>query len=94
LTRNVIEAAFTTSKQQSIFYVSAWPKLERQANLSWSRTRAKFCRLVANLFVFVSFFSALKIKLKDSSLSFVSLCWSRITDKLVINWQNFSRVRL
>jgi len=27
-------------------------------------------------------------------LSFVSLSWIRITDKLAINWQNFARVRL
>jgi len=27
-------------------------------------------------------------------LSFVSLSWSGITDKLAINWQNFSRVPL
>jgi len=27
-------------------------------------------------------------------LSFVSLSWSIITDKLAINWQNFARVRL
>jgi len=29
-----------------------------------------------------------------SSLSFVSLSWSNITDKVSINWQNFTRVRL
>jgi len=27
-------------------------------------------------------------------LSFVSLSWSKITDKLAINWQNFARVRI
>jgi len=29
-----------------------------------------------------------------SSLSFVSLSWSSITDKVSINWQNSTRVRL
>jgi len=32
--------------------------------------------------------------LRTSSLSFVGLSWSRITDKLAINWQNFARVQL
>jgi len=36
----------------------------------------------------------LKLDLTTSSLSFVSLSWSRITDKLASNWQNFARVRL
>jgi len=29
-----------------------------------------------------------------SSLSFVKFWWGKITDKLVINWQNYARVRL
>jgi len=40
------------------------------------------------------FYTESQIYLSTSSLSFVSLCWSRITDKLAINWQNVVRVRL
>jgi len=50
--------------------------------------------LIASLFLFISFFFALKVRLKTSSLSFVSLSWSRTTDKLAINWKNFARVQL
>jgi len=35
-----------------------------EANLSWSRTRAKFCQLTASLFV-LSFVFALIVRLKD-----------------------------
>jgi len=46
------------------------------------------------LFVFYLCLYALKVRLLDSSLSFVSLSWSRITNKLASNWQNFAQVRL
>jgi len=45
--------------------------------------------------VFISFFFALKVRLKRPQvLSFVSLSWNRITDKLAINWNKFAPVRL
>jgi len=65
-----------------------------KAHLSWSLSLAKFCHFITNLSVFLSFFFALKSDLKTSSLSFVSLGWSRTTDKLAINWQSFVQVRL
>jgi len=66
-----------------------------KANLSWSRTRAKFCQLIASLYVFIHLsFLCWRSDLRTSSLNFVSLSWSKITDKRVINWQNFARVRL
>jgi len=65
----------------------------RKANLSWSRTQAKFCQLFASLSVLISFLHW-KSDIRISSLSYVCLSWSRITDKLVeINWQNFALVR-
>jgi len=64
-----------------------------QLNLSWSRIRAKFCQLIANLFVMysnlnwqysnLSSFLTLTAKKKDMNI-----------DKLAVNWQNFTRVRL
>jgi len=39
-------------------------------------------------------FFALKIRVTNSSLTFSSLSWGRIMDKLAINWQNFARVNL
>jgi len=65
-----------------------------EANLSWSRIRVKFCQLIASLSVLYLSFLCLKSYLRTSSLSFVSLSWSRTTYKLAINWQNFARVRL
>jgi len=69
-----------------------------KANLSWSRTRVKFCQFTASLSVFISFFFAVKVRLKDLKFE---LCQfkleynhSTITNKLAINWQNFARVRL
>jgi len=46
--------------------------------------------------VFYLFFLAPKTKvgLKDLKFEFCQFKLSRITDKLVINWQNFARVRL
>jgi len=44
--------------------------------------------------VFISFFFALKVRRKDLKFEFVSLSWSKITDKLAIKWQNFARVLL
>jgi len=64
-----------------------------KANLSWSQTQAKSCQLFARLCSYLSFL-CWKSNLRISSLSFISLSWSRITDKLAINWQNFARVRL
>jgi len=44
--------------------------------------------------VFVSFFFAIKPNFRHSGLSFVSLDWGRVTDRLLINRQNFDRVEL
>jgi len=43
---------------------------------------------------FISFSFESKVRLRNSSLSFSRLSWSKITDKLTINWQNFVQVRL
>jgi len=44
-------------------------------------------------FICVHIFSAIKVLLSTSSLSFVSLSWRRITDKFANNWQNFARIQ-
>jgi len=41
-----------------------------KANLSWSPTRAKFCRLIASLFVFLSQFYLTKLKLEYLKFGF------------------------
>jgi len=66
-----------------------------KANLSWSRTRAKFCQLMANISMIISFFFVLKVRHQDLKFDFVS--WvgvGRITNKPTINGQNFAGVRL
>jgi len=66
-----------------------------KANLSWNRIQAKFYQqLIASLICVHIFLFSAESLLRSSSLSFVSLSWSRITDKLTINWQNFAQVRL
>jgi len=41
-----------------------------KTNLSWSRTQAKLCQLIASLSVLISFFFALKVRLKDLKFEF------------------------
>jgi len=41
----------------------------KKANLNWSRTRVKFCQLIASLSVFISFLS-LKVILMDLKFEF------------------------
>jgi len=41
-----------------------------KANLSWRRTRAKFCQLFTSLPVFMSFFVAMKVRLRDLKFEF------------------------
>jgi len=41
-----------------------------KANLSQSRTRAKFCRIIVCLSEFISFFFVLKVRLKDLKFEF------------------------
>jgi len=50
--------------------------------------------VIASLYVLKSFFFALKVEFKISSLSFMILSWSKIRDKLAVYWQNFARGRL
>jgi len=40
--------------------------------------------------VFIFFFIALKVKLKDLKFEFCQLKLSRIADKLAINWKKFA----
>jgi len=42
-----------------------------KASLSWNRTWAKFCQLIASLFVFISFFFALKDLQTDLKFAFI-----------------------
>jgi len=64
-------------------------KLELKSNSSEILpVNSKFIR------VYVFLFFAESQDIRTSSWSFVSLSWSRITDKLAIYWQNFARVRL
>jgi len=55
-----------------------------QANLSWSRTWAIFCQVIASLYVFISFFMRWKSDIRTSSLGFVILIWGRITNELIL----------
>jgi len=64
-----------------------------KANLSWSRTRAKFCQLKCK-FIYDSYSN---LNWQSSDLRALSLNSSAKkkdmnTDKLAINWQDFARV--
>jgi len=64
-----------------------------KVNLSLSRTRAKFCQLIASLSV-----NQLQIKSTKLKLEVLKSDFQRKkdmnTDKFAINWQNFALVRL
>jgi len=65
-----------------------------QANLSWSRTQAKFCQLILSLFVILLQLKLINLKLEVFQSDFQRKKKDINTDKLAINWQNFARVRL
>jgi len=61
--------------------------------LSWSRTLVKFFQFDCK-FICVYTFFVLKVRLLDLKFEFKFWVGSKITNKLAINWQNFTRVRL
>jgi len=64
-----------------------------KVNLSWNLTLAKFCQLIANLFLILLQFKLKKLKLKVRKCDFQHKIWTQII-LLIINLQNFARVRL
>jgi len=65
-----------------------------EAALSWSRTRAKLCQLIANLYVNLLQLKLTNLSSRHTSPTFRAKKKDMNTDKLAINWQNFAQVRL
>jgi len=67
-----------------------YSKGKLELNSKRSRTRV----MQKCLAVLISLFLHLKPDVRYSDLSFIRLSWSKTTDKLAINWQNFAQVGL
>jgi len=69
-------------------------KLEQKSNSSERRENEEHKTINCKFICVYIFFFVQKADIRTSSLNIVSLTWSRTTDKLEINWSNFTRVRL
>jgi len=65
-----------------------------KANLSWSRTRVKFCQLIASLPLIRLQLKLTKFKLEVLKSDFQHKKKGMITDEPAVYQQNFARVRL
>jgi len=61
-----------------------------KANLSWSRTRAKFYKWIASFLWFYLHLNWQNSNLRSLSLTFSSKKKDMNKDKLAINWKNFA----
>jgi len=64
-----------------------------KSKLSWSRTRAKYCQLIASLSVILLQLKPTKFNLEVFKSDFQHKR-KIYADKRAINWQNFAQVRL